>query len=173
MTDTRSIVMLLMLGVATTGIQQIAERLDTVLTGGTGFYVGHVTISTMTLAAAIFFGPMAWVVGTLSSTIGALTATSPAAWYWIPDNIWIGLAIGAVAYTLNVRTDLWKKTLVLAAFQAIIITPIDYAGLYLILLKLPLGAALVASLPYVGLTFLAVPLTVGLVKAIEAAKLGL
>lgn len=172
-TDTRSIIMLLMFGVATAAIQQVAERLDTMMSGGTAFYVGQVTITTMILTAAIFFGPMGFITGVMSSTIGALTATSPASWYWIPDNLWIGLLIGYVAYRLRVREDLTKRTLYLTAFLAIIITPIDYAGLYLILLKLPLGAALIASLPYMAITFLAWPLTIGLVKAIENADFGI
>ena len=61
----------------------------------------------------------------------------------------------------------------LGLFYAILIVPIDYVGLYMILLKLPIGAALVASLPYIALTFVGVPLAIGLVRAIEAAKLGI
>jgi hypothetical protein len=89
------------------------------------------------------------------------------------DNLWIGIVVGWFAFLINVRGDLVKRTVILATFMAFVVTPIDYAGLYLILLKLPLGAALVASLPYVGLTFLTIPLVIGLVKAIEAAKFGI
>ena len=172
-TDTRTIVMLLMLGVAMNAVQQFSERLDTMLTGGTGFFIGHVTYTTLIMTAGILFGPMAFVVGVLSNLLSALTATSPGAWYWVADNLWLGTVIGWVAYRINVREKLWIRTVILAVFVAFIVTPIDYAGLYLIVLKLPLGAALVASLPYVGLTFLTIPLVVGLVKAIEAAKLGI
>ncbi len=173
LTDTRTIIMLLMLGVATNAIQQVTERLDTLLTGGTGFFIGHVTYTTLIMTAGIFFGPMAVVVGVLSNLLSALTATSPGAWYWVADNLWLATVIGAFAFWINVRGNLVRNTVILATFVAFIVTPIDYAGLYLILLKLPLGAALVAALPYVGLTFLTIPLTIGLVKAIEAAKFGI
>jgi hypothetical protein len=173
LTDTRTIMMLLMFGVAMNAIQQVTERLDTALTGGTGFFIGHITYTTLIQTAAIFFGPMAFVVGVLSNLLSALTSTSPGAWYWVFDNLWIGTVVGWFAFLINVRGDLTRRSVILAAFVALIVTPIDYAGLYLILLKLPLGAALVASLPYVGLTFLTIPLVIGLVKAIEAAKFGI
>ncbi len=172
-TDTRSIMMLLMLGVATNAIQQVTERLDTLLTGGTGFFIGHVTYTTLIMTAGIFFGPMAVVVGVLSNLLSALTATSPGAWYWVADNLWLATVIGLFAFWINVRGRLVRNTVILAAFVAFIVTPLDYAGLYLILLNLPLGAAFVAALPYVGLTFLTIPLVIGLVKAIEAAKFGI
>lgn len=171
-TDTRTIVMLLMLGVAMNAVQQFSERLDTMLTGGTGFFVGHVTYTSLIMTAGILFGPMAFVAGVLSNLLSAVTATSPGAWYWVFDNLWLGTVIGWFAYRINVRERIWLRTAILAAFVAFIVTPIDYAGLYLILLKLPIGAALLASLPYVALTFLTIPIVVGLVRAIDAAKLG-
>jgi hypothetical protein len=173
MTDTRSIIMLLMLGVAASAIQQISFRLDTMLTGGTGFYVGHVTIVATSFAASILFGPMGFILPVMTAAIGAFTSASPGAWYWIPDSLWIGLVTGYLAFRMNVRGDLVRRTIILAVIYAIIIVPIDYVGLYLILLNLPLAAALVASLPYIGLTFVGVPFAIGLIRAIEAAKLGI
>jgi len=173
LTSTRALVMLLMMGVAASAIQQIAFRLDTLLTGGTGYYVGHVTIVATSFAAAIFFGPMSFILPVMTAAIGAFTSASPGAWYWIPDSVWIGILTGWFAFRFNVRDDLVKRTFLLGLFYAILIVPIDYVGLYMILLKLPIGAALVASLPYIALTFVGVPLAIGLVRAIEAAKLGI
>ncbi len=172
MTDTRSLVMLLMLSVAASAIQQVAFRLDVLLTGGTGFYVGQVTIVATSLAASILFGPIGFILPVMTAAIGAFTSASPGAWYFIFDSIWIGLLVGWLAFKFRVREDLVKRTVLLGAFYSVFIVIPDYALLYVLLLSLPPGAGVVASLPYIPLTWLGIPFAIGLVKAIEAANLG-
>ncbi len=171
LTDTRSLVNLLMLAVAASALQQVAFRLDALLFGGTGFYIGHVTIVATSFTAAILFGPIGFILPVMTAAIGAFTSASAGAWYWIPDSVWIGLLTGWWAFRFNVREKLNPRIWVLALAYAIVIVPIDYVGLYVLLLKLPVQAALVASLPYIAATFVGVPLAIGLLKAIESAKL--
>ncbi len=171
-TDTKSIVMLLMLSVAASAIQLIAFQIDRILFAGTGFYVGHVTIMVTWFTATVLFGPMGFVLPVMTAAVGGFTGSTPGAWYWIVSCAIFGLIIGWLSFKFKVRENLTKRLFLLALFYAVVLNTLSYAGLYTILLKLPVGASFIASLPYAVLTFVAVPLAIGLIKAIDAAKLG-
>jgi hypothetical protein len=170
-TDARTLMMLLMLGVATTAIQSVTERIDVAISGGAGAWVGHVSWTTMAFVTIILYGPMTPIQSVISPVIGLLTGSSPYSWVWIIQNAIITFILGTIAWYGRFRWDQNRGLIILSIIYAFILVPISYTSSSVLVFGVPLQPAFISSLVYIPLSFIAVPLAKILLQAIQAADL--
>lgn len=116
--STRAIVTGVLLGVLMAALEQIAERVDTILFAGAFPVFGIIVANTMGLIGVLTFG---WVGGILAEEINPIvavaTATGPLAPLWFVTNFAQVTGARAVMYIIGKKTEelsLWETILICA-----------------------------------------------------------
>lgn len=100
----------LILGVAAGVIASVAERVDTILTGGNATPLGYINTYTWLMVSTALFGPIGAIITTeIQALIGLITVANPLSWLWPFVNLVFALGVGLVSTVsskLNLRISI-------------------------------------------------------------------
>jgi len=144
----------IMLGVVAGVIAIMAERADTVITGGNATPLGFINTYTWLLVSATMFGPVGAILTTeVQAFLGLITGANPLSWLWPFINLIFAVVVGIVSLLLSrscpnikVRTRL----IILSLTCAILDIPLTYI-VVVVVLGLPVRFYLLALPMYIAL----------------------
>ena len=92
----------IMLGVVAGVIAMMAERADTIVTGGLATPLGFINTYTWLLVSATMFGPIGAVITTeVQALLGLITGANPLSWLWPVINLIFAVVVGIVSLSLS------------------------------------------------------------------------
>ena len=127
----------IMLGVVGGVIAMMAERADTIITGGNATPLGFINTYTWLLVSATLFGPIGAIMTTeVQAFLGLVTGANPLSWLWPFINLIFGTVVGTASLyiskfypTIRLRT----KLILLSLICGLLDVPLTYVVIVLVL----------------------------------------
>lgn len=117
--DIQAIVAAVLLGAAATALLQIAERIDTAISGGLFVLLGILVLSSTGLITGYLYGlPAAIIAVSINPFISTMTATNPMSWFFFVNN-WLYIIPSVLAMYYLQPMDKWWKWAVASLIGAI------------------------------------------------------
>ncbi|MGD0424956.1 MAG: hypothetical protein ABSA92_16095 [Candidatus Bathyarchaeia archaeon] len=144
----------IMLGVVAGVIAMMAERADTIVTGGNATPLGFINTYTWLLVSATMFGPIGAVITTeVQALLGLITGANPLSWLWPVINLIFAVVVGIVSLSLSrfyPNIKLRSRLVLLSLTCALLDIPLTYVVVVLVL-SLPFTFYLFALPMYITL----------------------
>ncbi|MBI4321290.1 MAG: hypothetical protein HY675_22595 [Chloroflexi bacterium] len=164
--STKDIIGSVLMGIALNLVQQVTERADAALTGGSFIIFGSISYMTIFTIAAIYFRyPGALITGLVQAGISVATAASPMSPAFVWTNIIQSFAAVLIVWRLSLRP--WWHWPVLTFGHGLVGSICIAIGLWLIL-QLPANVILLsASVTWVIESAVSAPLVAVIARGID------